>query len=155
MWKHCPTVAKWYKSILKTVDDALISFSKTAKKIVRMIRLARALLFLFVLTILGLGVAGIIWPQHLPYFFAAATIPIALPVIILAVLVALPLRAKSVVRLIDMGYPANAKEMAIRMAARKLHEESIESEELLFATAWNESKKVLRKYRQRAKEEEE
>jgi hypothetical protein len=150
MWNLPCFVAKWYKALWAKADESIQSFSNSARKLLRMLRLVRFLILLVILTIIGLGVAGIIWPKLLSYFAAAAMIFIAVPYIILYVLVSLPLKAKSVVRLIDMGYPANAKEMAIRFAARKMHEESIETEELLMATAWNESKKMLRKYRARA-----
>jgi Na+/phosphate symporter len=100
--------------------------------------------------VLASAVVAIAWPAYWPYAYAAATVFLVIPLVILLALVALPLKAKSVVRLIDMGYPANTKEMAIRVAARKLHEQSIESEELLVQTALNESRKLLRKYRERA-----
>lgn len=149
MWNGDSFVAKWYKALWDAIDGSIRSFADGAKKALRMLRLARFLVALVVLTILGLGVAGIIWPQHMPYFAAAAMVFIAIPYIVIYVLLTLPFKAKSVVRLIDMGYPANAKELAIRFAARKMHEESIETEELLVATAWNESKKMLKQYRAR------
>lgn len=150
MWNLPRFVAKWYNALWKMVDEFLQSIASGARKMLRMLRLVRFLIALLILTIIGLGVAGIIWPQHLAYFAAASMVFIAVPYIILYVLVSLPFKAKSVVRLIDMGYPANARELGIRFAARKMHEESIETEELLLATAWNESKKMLRKYRSRA-----
>jgi hypothetical protein len=61
--------------------------------------------------------------------------------------VGLPLKAHGVIRLIERGYPGNAREVAIRLAARKLRDESIETEELLVETALNEARKVLRRIR--------
>ncbi len=140
----------WMTRVWQMLDDNLRSASEKARKLVRGIRIARALLWLLALLYIAGGVAGVLWPGYLQWIVLAGAITFAVPFILLAFLVALPLKAKSVVRLVDMGYPKNARELGIRMVARKLHEESIETEELLVETAWNESRKMLRKYRARA-----
>ena len=124
--------------------------SKKAQKIIRRLRLARLLiLLLFILPLVAAGLT--IWrPQYGPYALALIAVYVAVPLLGVWFLVGLPLKAKSIIRLIEKGYPANAREFAIRAAARKLHEQSIESEELLVDTAINESRKVLKKYRARA-----
>lgn len=141
----------WARSLWRTVDSTLVSISKTAKRIVRVLRLLRAFMVLAVLVVLASAVVGIVWPDWFAYAYAAAVVFLIIPLFILLALVSLPLQAKSLVRLIDLGYPENAKELAIRAAARKMHEQSIESEELLVETAWNESKKMLKRYRERAR----
>lgn len=140
----------WYKVLWHFVDDALRGLSKGLKRLVRTLRILRFILVLAVLTILADPVVYIVWPQYWQWVHIASTLFLAVPVIILLVLVALPLQAKSIVRLIDKGYPDNVKELGIRLAARKLHEQSIETEELLVDTAVNESRKMYRKYRRRA-----
>lgn len=140
----------WLGTLWRSLDGTLRGLSTGLQKAVRTLRLLRAFLVIAVLVVLASAVVGIVEPAWLPYAYAAAVVFLVIPLGILLGLVSLPLRAKSLVRLIDMGYPANAKEMAIRVAARKLHEQSIETEELLLATAVNESKKLLRRYRQRA-----
>ncbi len=140
----------WYSALLRMLDDSLRSASKTAKKVVRMLRLTRALLILVAILYLSGGPIAFLWPNFLPYYIALVAITFTGAFLGLAFLVGLPLRAKSIVRLVDMGYPKNMRELGIRVVARKLHEESIESEELLVETAWNESKKLLRKYKARA-----
>ncbi len=90
------------------------------------------------------------FPVMVPVTLTVFGVYLAVPLIGIFILLGLPLKAKSVLRLIDQGYPANAREFAIRAAARKLHEQSIETEELLVDTAINESKKALKKYRARA-----
>ena len=139
-----------YRAIWTTLDGTLRGVSKGLKTLVRTLRWLRAFLVLAVLTVLASAVIAIAWPAGFPYFYAAASVFLVIPLIILLILVALPLQAKSIVRLIDIGYPENAKELAIRVVARKLHEQSIESEELLVETAFNESRKLLKRYRERA-----
>ncbi len=140
----------WYSALLRMVDDSLRAASKTARKIVTIIRVTRIALFFLAVLYLSGGPIAFLWPQLLPYYIALVALTFAIAFIGLGILVGLPLRAKSIVRLIDMGYPKNVRELGIRVVARKLHEESIESEELLVETAWNESKKMLRKYKARA-----
>lgn len=140
----------WFKALWHMVDGTLRGLSKGLKRFVRTLRILRFFLIIAILTVLASAVVAIGWPQYWPYLYAASAVFLAIPLLILLVLVALPLRAKSVVRLIDLGYPDNAKELAIRVAARKLHDQSIESEAMILETAWNESKKMLRKYRARA-----
>lgn len=141
-----PAMAKaWYKAAWGFADNALRAWSERLQKIVRLLRLARNLLILAILVVLASAAVGIWWPQWFPYAYALAVVILCIPLAMLAVLVALPLRARSIVRLIDMGYPANAREMAIRVLARKLHDESIATEELLWDTAVNEGRKWMRK----------
>lgn len=143
---------KGIRAAWRVVDDTLRSISEALQRFVRTLRGLRALLLFGLLVIIASAVVGIVWPQWFPYAYAAAVVFLILPLAVLLALVWLPLRAKSVVRLIDMGYPQNAKELVIRGVARKMNEESIESEELLFETVWNESRKTLRRYRQRMRE---
>lgn len=140
----------WMKHVFRMLDDTLKSASQTAKKIVRGIRIARAVMWLLALVYIAGAVFAVLRPEWTPYLLMAALITLALPFMVLAIIVALPLKAKSIVRLVDLGYPKNIRELGIRVVARKLHEESIESEQLLMETAWNESRKMLRKYRSRA-----
>ncbi len=129
------------------VDSYLAGLSRKLQRIVRMLRVIRFWLTVGVLAVLSSAIVGLFWPRWFPIAYAIATVFLVIPLIALAVLVGLPLRAKSAVRLIEQGYPANAKELAIRAVARKLHDESIETEELLFDTAINEGKKLMRKMR--------
>jgi len=139
----------WYRAAWNLMDDSMRRWSEKLQRIVRLLRLARFMLILGVLAILGSAVVGLYWPRYFPYAYAVATVFLIVPLIMIFVLAGLPLRARSVVRLIDMGYPANARELAIRMIARKLHEESIATEELLWDTAVNEGRKFVRKMEQR------
>lgn len=140
----------WWNVPLRAIDRMLRSWSAKAQKVLRRLRVARFfVLLLFLVPLAAAGVAiGLPW--FLPYAVAIIAVYVAIPLIGVFFLLGLPLKAKSVVRLIDKGYPANVKELAIRSAARKLHEQSIETEELLVDTALNESRKLLRKYRARA-----
>lgn len=142
----------WWTSALTVVDDTLRGWSETLQKILRMVRLVRGLLVAAVV-IVWLCAAGAIWrPEWVAYFAAGAIVVLSIPLIAFAVVASLPLKAKSAVRLIDQGYPANARELGIRLAARKLHDQSIETEELLVETAWNEGKKAYRRYKDRAEQ---
>lgn len=140
----------WWQAGWQLVDGNLRSLSAGAKKFVRNLRLTVAVLSFYILTSYAMLVAAFIWPEFDRAFFAVAIFLVANSLWAYVLLIALPLRAKSIVRLIDKGYPENAKELAIRVAARKLHEESIESEELLVETAFNEGRKAYRKYKARA-----
>jgi hypothetical protein len=139
----------WLKALWAYVDERLANFAKSLRKVLRLLRLTQALLVIGILAVLASAVVGLVWPDYFAYTYAVATIFLILPLVILVVLVALPLRAKSIVRLIDKGYPANARELAIRVAARKLRDQSIETEELLVETAVNESRKVYERYKSR------
>ncbi|MES2153973.1 MAG: hypothetical protein V4510_02465 [bacterium] len=139
----------WYRAIWHLMDESMRRWSERLQRIVRLLRLARFLLVVGILAILGSAIVGLFWPKYFPYAYAVATVFLVVPLILLVVLAGLPLRARSVVRLIDMGYPANAREMAIRMIARKLHDESIATEELLWDTAVNEGRKFIRKVEER------
>lgn len=142
--------ANWLFTLWAMVDERLAEFSAKLQGIVRMLRITAALLVVAILAVLASPIVLWLWPAWFPLAYAIATLVLVIPVVILAVLVSLPLRMKSVVRLIDKGYPANAKELAIRIAARKLRDQSIETEELLVETAINEGRKVLERYQARA-----
>ena len=135
----------WLRGAWAMVDERLRDLSDTLQRIVRMIRVVVGFLAVGVVLVLASAVVGLVWPRWFPVAYAVSTLFLVLPLVALLLLAYLPLRAKSVVRLIDKGYPANAKELAIRVAARKLHDQSIETEELLVETAINEGRKVLRR----------
>jgi hypothetical protein len=132
------------------VDERLRETSEKLQRIVRIIRVLVVFLTLGIVLVLASAVVGLLWPQWFPIAYAVATIFLVIPLIVFLVLAYLPLRAKSVVRLIDKGYPGNARELAIRVAARKLRDQSIETEELLVETAVNEGRKVLERAKARA-----
>ncbi len=139
--------AAWATSLYRLVDERLRDASK---RLQRGLTALRVLVFLLVLGLLGVyvsAVGAIVRPDWLHYWFAGTVVVLSLPLVVLTALVALPLRLRSVTRLIDKGYPENAKELALRVAARKLHDESIETEELLLDTAINEGRKAVRKYK--------
>jgi hypothetical protein len=144
------SVLEALKALWSLVDDRLRELSLRLQRIVRLLRVATAFLVFGILCVLGSAVVGLLWPAWFPIAYAVSTVFVILPLVALLVLVALPLRARSVVRLIDKGYPANARELAIRVAARKLRDQSIETEELLFETAVNEGRKVLERVQARA-----
>jgi hypothetical protein len=141
----------WYLALWAMVDTTLRRWSEALERLVRTLRLVRVLLWLgivlvLVSALLGLLVAaGKLDPKWFYVGHAVATLFLIIPLAALAIIVALPLRAHSVIRLVDMGYPANARELLVRVVARKLHEESIETEELLVDTALNEARKWMRK----------
>jgi hypothetical protein len=131
------------RTLWAMVDERLADLSDKLQGMVRMLRIAVVVLVFAVILVLASPVVLYLWPQWFPLAYAISTIILVIPIVLLAVLVALPLRMKSVIRLIDKGYPANAKEIAIRVAARKLHDQSIETEELLVDTALNEARKMM------------
>lgn len=131
--------------IWQLLDARLQRASESAKRVLRAIRLARFMLWLAIVLVLASAAVGIWMPKYFPYAYAVAVVMLVIPLAMLAVLVALPLRAKSVVRLVDQGYPDNAKELLIRVLARKMRDQSIETEELLVETAVNEARKILRR----------
>ena len=133
----------WLRTLWAMVDDHLADLSDKLQGIVRLLRIAVALLVVAVALVLLSPVVLYLWPEWFPLAYAISTIILVIPIVLLALLAALPLRMKSVVRLIDKGYPENAKEIAIRIAARKLHDQSIQTEELLVDTALNEARKVM------------
>lgn len=135
----------WYRAMWNLMDDSMRRWSDKLRRIVRLLRFVRFLLVVGILAVLGSAVVGLFWPKYFPIAYAIATVFLVVPLAALVVLAGLPLRAQSIVRLIDMGYPGNARELAIRMMARKLHEESIATEELLWDTAVNEGRKFVRK----------
>src|SRR5688500_10930825 len=100
------------------VDERLAEFAAKLQGLVRTLRLAVAGLVVAILLVLASPVVLLLWPQWFPVAYAIATIILVIPLVALTVLASLPLRMKSVVRLIDKGYPANARELAIRIAAR-------------------------------------
>ncbi|MGB1587118.1 MAG: hypothetical protein ACPHID_08765 [Thermoplasmatota archaeon] len=140
----------WWRAAYDVADEKLRSISDSAQKLVGTLRAVRAALVVLTLLYFSGAPIAIVWPQFLPYYFILFSITFATVTLGMAYLVGLPLRAKSLIRLIDKGYPANARELAIRAAARKLNEQSIETEELLVDTAWNEGRKAYHKYKARA-----
>ena len=142
--------SRWYTALMRMVDEQLQGLSDSLRRKVRFLRLLRALTVFALVGSLGMAVLGLWRPDLLAYAFAVTVVLLSVPLMFFAVLLSAPLRAKSILRLIDKGYPENAKEIAIRLAARKLRDESIETEELLVETAWNESKKAYRKFQDRA-----
>ena len=135
----------WLRTMWAMVDERLAELSLRLQRIVRLIRVAVVALWVAVVLVLLAPVVLFVWPEYFPIAYAVSTVILVIPIVILAVVAGLPLKARSVVRLIDKGYPANAKEIAIRLAARKLHEQSIQTEELLVDTAINEGRKLIRR----------
>jgi hypothetical protein len=143
-------VLDWLQTLWAMVDERLRETSAKLQKLVRLIRVAVVFLTLGVLLVLSSAVVGLLWPQWFPIAYAVSTIFVVIPLVLILVLAYLPLRAKSVIRLIDKGYPGNARELAIRVAARKLRDQSIETEELLVETAVNEARKVMERAQAKA-----
>jgi hypothetical protein len=141
----------WYMALWGLVDATLKRWADQLQSMLRALRVVRVLLVLGILVVVAsaalavLAAGGYMDPKWFYLAYGAASVFLLVPLVALVVLVGLPLRAKSVTRLIDMGYPANARELAIRVMARKLRDESIETEELLVETAVNEAKKVFRR----------
>lgn len=142
----------WLRALWAMVDERLAEVSARLQRILRALRAAVAGLVVAILAALAAPVVLVVWPAYFPIAYAVSTVILAIPLIALTVLVALPLRMKSVTRLVDKGYPANAKEIAIRVAARKLHDQSIQTEELLVDTALNEGRKLMERYKSRAEQ---
>lgn len=140
----------WIRTLWAMVDERLAELSLNLQRIVRTLRAAVVGLVVGILLVLAAPVVLFVAPEYFPIAYAVSTVILVIPLALIAVLVALPLRMKSVVRLIDKGYPANAKEIAIRVAARKLHEQSIQTEELLVDTALNEGRKLMERYKAQA-----
>jgi hypothetical protein len=136
----------WLRMVWTMMDERLAAFAASLQRIVRVLRFVVAALIVAILVVLVSPIVLWLWPEYFPIAYAVTVLILSIPIIVLTVLVALPLRMTSVVRLIDKGYPANAKEIAIRVAARKLHDESIATEELLVETAINEGRKAFRRY---------
>ncbi len=145
-----PASIGWLRTLWAVVDERLADVSRRLQRIVRLVRVTIVALVLAILLSLASPVVLFLWPAYFPIAYAVSTAILLVPLIALTVLVALPLRMKSVVRLIDKGYPGNAKEIAIRVAARKLRDQSIETEELLVEAAVNEGRKVYERYQARA-----
>jgi uncharacterized protein YacL len=135
----------WYTVLWAMVDERLREWSRKLQALVRLLRVTRVLLVVGVLCVLASAVVGLLWPQWFPIAYAVAVIFLVVPLVLCLFLVSLPLKAHGVIRLIERGYPGNAREIAIRVAARKLRDESIETEELLVETAFNEGRKILRR----------
>jgi hypothetical protein len=138
----------WYALLWGMVDERLRGLSLKLQRIVKLLRLAQALIVIGILVVLASAVVGLLWPRWFPIAYAVAVVFLIVPLALCLVLVSAPLQAKSVIRLIERGYPSNARELAIRVAARKLRDESIETEELLVETAINEGKKILRRMKE-------
>ena len=133
----------WLQSLWAMVDGRLREASEKLQRVVRLLRVLVAFLTVGVLLVLGSAVVALFWPAWFPVAYAVAVLFLVIPLVALLALAMLPLRARSVIRLIDKGYPANARELAIRVAARKLRDQSIETEELLVETALNEGRKLM------------
>ncbi len=140
----------WWTPAWRFLDETLAGWSKALQGIVAKIRMLRTIMLLAILAVYGAIVATVVWPEYGLYLLGGAMVILSVPLIAVYFVVSLPLRAKSLVRLIDQGYPANARELAIRATVRKMHDQSIETEEMLVETAWNEAKKAYRKYKARA-----
>jgi uncharacterized membrane protein YidH (DUF202 family) len=136
-------VLDWLQALWAMVDERLREASERLQRLLRVLRAAVAFLVVGIVLVLASAVVGLLWPRWFPIAYAVAVVFLILPLVALLMLVYLPLRAKSVVRLIDKGYPGNARELAIRVAARKLRDQSIETEELLVETAINEGRKLM------------
>lgn len=135
----------WYTLLWAMVDERLREWSDKLQSMVRLLRVTRVLLVIGILCVLASAVVGLLWPRWFPIAYAIAVIFLVVPLVLCLFLVSLPLKARSAIRLIERGYPGNARELAIRLAARKLRDESIETEELLVETALNEARKVLQR----------
>lgn len=135
----------------RSLDGALRSVSDGLRSFLRALNVLRVLAILLFLAVLALAVLLFFFPEWTPYVMVGVLVVLALPLLLAFFVLSLPFRAKSFVRLVRMGYPENAKELTIRLVARKLHEESIESERLLVETAWNETRKLAQRYKERAR----
>jgi hypothetical protein len=144
----------WYTLLWALVDERLREWSRKLQQLVRLLRLARVLLVVGILAVLASALVGLLWPAWFPIAYAVAVVFLVVPLVLCLFLVSAPLRAQGLIRLIERGYPGNAKEAFLRVAARKLHDESIETEELLLETAINEGRKVLRRLRRDPEPEE-
>lgn len=145
-----PVSLGWLRTLWGVVDERLADTSRRLQRIVRLVRVTVVALVIAILLSLASPVVLFLWPDYFPIAYAVSTVILLVPLIVLTVLVALPLRLKSVIRLIDKGYPGNARELAIRVAARKMRDQSIETEELLVETAVNEGRKMYERYQARA-----
>ncbi len=137
----------WLRVLWQLIDQRLREINRTLKRILRILRMGRAFLILLILALVAAAVLPFLWSATIPYAIAVLALAAIVALLLPLILISAPLQAKSITRLIDKGYPANAKEMAIRVMAKKLHDESIETEELLWDTAANEARKAVRKYR--------
>lgn len=137
----------WIGLALRLVDESLRAVDRKLRRTFRMLRLAQVGLVLAILGSYALAVLAILYPWYAGFYYAGAIVLLSVALIPWVVIVGLPLRLRSVKRLVAKGYPANAREMAIRVVAQKLRDESVETEELLVETAVNEGRKAYRKYR--------
>lgn len=135
----------------RSIDGTLRSVFDGLQSFLRVLNVLRTLALLLFLAVLAVPVLIFFFPHWTPYVVMGILVVMALPLLGVFFLLSLPFRAKSFVRLVRMGYPDNAKELTIRLAARKLHDESIETERLLVETAWNETRKVVQRYKERAR----
>jgi len=145
-------VLDWLQGVWAMVDERLRETSRKLQRVVRTLRLVAFLVTVGILAVLASAVVGLLWPRWFFVAYAVATLFTVIPLVLVLALVMLPLRMRSVIRLVDKGYPANARELAIRIAARKLHDQSIETEELLVETALNEGRKLMDRAKARAAE---
>ncbi len=142
-------------AVWKTLDERLRGVAEGLQRILGLLRLARFLLWLGVVALVATSLisvaAALCWVSLKVFLvaYAISTLFLLIPLVVLAVLVSLPLKLQSVVRLIDKGYPENLREIMLRLVARKLHDESIASEQMLWDTAVNEGRKFMRKMQQK------
>lgn len=134
----------WFLGMFRAADAWLRGLSRRLRGMLRLMRAVVALLVVLDLTILAAAVLVVLRPEYVHYVAAFTLAVLLIPMIALTMLATLPLRFRSVTRLIDKGYPANAKELALRALARKFRDQSIETEELLAQALWNEARKALR-----------
>lgn len=143
------------RSVWRQVDDTLRAVDKKLRRTFRWLRIAQVGMIILLFALAAAALLPIWYPEYSAILYGVVLVVLAVALLVpLIVLVSLPLRLKSVMRLVHKGYPGNARELAIRAAARKLHDESIETEELLMDTAVNEGKKAVRKYKERLAEAE-
>jgi len=143
-------MASWWKPAWTLAEETLRGMSEALQRKLRFVRQLRALLAVAIVGTYVAVVGAVVWPEQLRFFVALMGISLSAGLVYWHLFISTPLQARSIVRLIDQGYPGNVRELAIRAAARKLHEESIETEELLVETAWNEGKKAYRRFQERA-----
>lgn len=142
---------RWTYRLWKQLDDTLHGISRSLQKVVRALTIARVMAIFMALAFVAFAVVLVFYPEWTPYVVVGIVATYAIPFVLMAILLAIPFRWKSVIRLIRKGYPANAEELALRAVARKLRDQSIESERLLWETAWSEGRKMYKRYLHRAK----
>jgi hypothetical protein len=136
--------------VLKQLDGSLRKMNKKIRMAFFWMRFAQIFLILAVLASWTCAVGAIYYPDLAGYFYAGAIVLLSIGLIPWAIIVGLPLRLKMLRRMAKQGYAKSAREVGLRAMARKWHDKSIETEELLFDTAINEGRKAYRRYKKRA-----